>query len=212
MHTWQTDADATPGAWLREVVESLEAGGAVALPTDTFYGLAADSRSSAGIDRVLRLKGRPSTHPLLLLVHSCAAARRVSPAADARLEELAAAFWPGPLTVILPATEGFHEALLGPTGGIAVRVPDAAAPRRVAQTLGAPITGTSANVTGGQPPRAADVIDLDVHLLSGIVDGGTCPGGLASTIVDLTTTVARVVRAGAIPAEIVRKSLNGGLV
>jgi len=213
MHTWRTDAEASPGPWLQEVVRSLAAGGVVALPTDTFYGLAADSRSAVGIARVLQLKGRSPKHPLLLLVADCAAARQLAPAADSRLEELAAHFWPGPLTVVLP-TAGRHlpNELVGPTAGVAVRVPGSVVARRVARALGAPITGTSANRTGTPPAMAADDIDLDARLLDGVVDAGVTPGELASTVVDLTGAWARVVRAGAIPNAAISKSLDGRLV
>ncbi len=212
MRTWKTDADGSSGPWLHEVVESLAAGGVVALPTDTFYGLAADSRSAAGIDRVLQLKGRSSEHPLLLLVPDCDAARQLAPGADSRLEALAGAFWPGALTLVLPADGRLPGALVGPTGGVGVRVPDAAIARRVARALGAPITGTSANMTGAPPATEPADIELDPELLSGIVDGGAAPGGMASTVLDLTGDVARVVRAGAIPRATIRKSLNGRLV
>jgi len=196
MHTWKTDGAASPGAWLQ----------------DTFYGLAADSRSAAGIARVLQLKGRSSGHPLLLLVPDCAAARQLAPTADSRLEDLAARFWPGPLTLVLPTTDQLPAELVGPTGGVAVRVPDAPVARRVARALGAPITGTSANLTGAPAPVAAADIALDAEILTGVVDGGVTPGGSASTVVDLTGTSARIVRAGVIPSDAVRKSLNGRLL
>lgn len=212
MHTWKTGTDASQGPWLQEVVELLAGGGVVALPTDTFYGLAADSRNAAGITRVLQLKGRSPEHPLLLLVPDCAAARQLAPAADERLEDLADIFWPGPLTLVLPTTGDLSSALVGPTRGVAVRVPDATVPRQVARALGAPITGTSANLTGARPAIAAADIQLDTGLLSGVVDGGPAPGGAASTVVDLTGTLARVIRGGAIPTAAISKSLNGRLL
>lgn len=212
MHTWKADTATSPGSWLEEVVESLAGGGVVALPTDTFYGLAADSRSAAGIARVLQLKGRSAEQPLLLLIPDCVAARQLAPTADRRLEDLAAAFWPGPLTLVLPTLGYLPRELVGPTGGVAVRVPDAAVARQVARALGSPITGTSANLTGAPAAVAAADIDLDPKLLSGIVDGGTAPGGAASTVVDLTGAVARVIRAGAIANAAIRESLNGRLL
>ena len=212
MRTWVTDTNGTPGPWLQEVVEVLAAGGVVALPTETFYGLAADSRNREGISRVLQLKGRAPDHPLLLLTHDCAAARQISPAADGRFDDLAAAFWPGPLTMILPPGEPLPAELTGPTGGVGVRVPAAAIPRQIARALGAPITGTSANLAGEPPAAAATEVDLDAGLLSGIVDGGATPGGTPSTLVDLTGAVARIVRNGAVPDSAIRKSLNGRLL
>ena len=212
MRTWVTDAGGTPGPWLQEVVQSLATGGVVALPTDTFYGLAADSRSAEGVARVLQLKGRSPLHPLLLLVHDCDAARQVATTSDGRLEDLASEFWTGPLTVILPASGSLPAALIGPTGGVGLRVPAAAVPRRVARALGAPITGTSANLAGEPPVTSAADIRLDADFLSGVIDGGAVPGGAPSTVVDLTGEVARVVRAGAIPAAAIRKSLNGRLL
>jgi L-threonylcarbamoyladenylate synthase len=210
MHTW----NATTGTddWVDEAVAELRAGGVVGVPTDTYYGLAADSRSAAGIETVLALKGRPPSHPLLLLTDSVASARRLSPAADPRLEQLAAAFWPGALTLIVPAIDGLHPALVGPTGGVAVRVPAHEVPRRLSRLLGAAVTGTSANRTGREAVRVAADIDLATDRLAGVIDAGRTAGGPASTLLDLTSDPPAVLRKGACDEGSIRKVLGERLL
>lgn len=210
MQTW--DATKKADDWSGEVVAALRAGGVVAVPTDTYYGLAADCRSVEGIETVLAIKGRTPMHPLLLLADSVGSARRLAPAADGRLEQLAAAFWPGPLTLILPAGEGLHPALVGPTGGVAVRVPAHPVPRQLSRLLGAAITGTSANRTGRDPVRDAAALDLDTERLGGVVDAGTTAGGPASTLLDLTSATPVVRREGPCEARQIREALGGRLL
>ncbi len=211
MQIWATNAD-DDMPWLGAVTQILRDGGAVALPTDTYYGLAADSRSVEGIARVLQLKGRATSHPILLLAADTESARAVAAVTDSRFDLLAAEFWPGPLTLVVPARAGLPAPLLGPSGGVAVRVPAASVPRAVAASLGAAITGTSANLTGEPAVAAVSDLNIDSERLDGVVDGGLLPGGQPSTIVDLTTTPARLLREGAVAAETIRKSLSGRLI
>jgi L-threonylcarbamoyladenylate synthase len=214
MRTWKVD-DSNPGAanaWLDEAVAELRWGGVLAIPTDTYYGLAADARSPRGLAQVLRLKGSRRTAPLLVLVADVAAARTLAPDADDRLDALAARFWPGPLTVVLPAPAATLPELVGPSAGIAVRVPAAPVARALAAGLGGAITGTSANRTGAAPPDRVQDIELDSDLLAGTIDAGAVPGGAPSTLIDITSDVARLLRDGPVPAADLRESLDGRLL
>jgi L-threonylcarbamoyladenylate synthase len=110
------------------------------------------------------------------------------------------AFWPGALTIVLPRAAGFRSKALADT--IAVRVPDQPVPRELVRLLGAPITGTSANVSGGPDPLTADDVRAQLgEAVDLIIDGGPCPGGRPSTVVDCTVDPPRVVREGAVSRE-----------
>ncbi|NKB89919.1 MAG: threonylcarbamoyl-AMP synthase [Acidobacteria bacterium] len=210
MQVW--NATEPNGRWSVDAARALREGGVVAVATDTFYGLAADCRSPQGIERVLAMKDRQLKNPLLLLVDDVKQIDIVANRGDERLEALASDIWPGPLTVVLPARGRLHPALVGSSGGVAVRLPDCPAPRRIARELGAPITGTSANRTGAPPALTVPSIDLPTASLAGAVDSGAAPGGAPSTLVDLTCVPARILREGAIPTHSVALSLDGRLV
>jgi L-threonylcarbamoyladenylate synthase len=182
-------------AWLPEAVASVRAGDVVALPTETFYGLAVDPRSAAAVERLLALKGHGAGRAVLLLAADVAQVDAV-----ARLHEaegavsLAARFWPGPLTLVL-AARGRLPA--GPGGTLAIRVPGARWGRQLAAACGHPVTGTSANPAGGAPATsAAGVIAHFPRGVDRVVDGGATPGGAPSTLLDLTGNRPRLLRAG----------------
>jgi L-threonylcarbamoyladenylate synthase len=187
-------------ALVAEVRALLLAGGIAALPTETFYALAAYPFDEAALARLFALKARPPEKPVLVLVGGPEMLSQVAgetPEAGARLM---AGFWPGPLTLILPARPGLPDRLTGGTCTLGVRLPRQAVTCRLLTALGFPVTGTSAN-RSGRPPLtgAADVareFGDDVDL---ILDTGPCPGGLPSTIVDVTCVPPRLVRAGAVP-------------
>jgi L-threonylcarbamoyladenylate synthase len=185
-----------------EVVEriaaALAAGGAVVLPTDTVYGLAALPRDHAATDRLFELKGRPDRMPLAVL---CAEVGQVlelvDPSATALVTEAARRWWPGPLTLVLPRRIGVHLYLGEPTTTIGVRIPDHDVVRAVAATVG-PVAATSANRHGEPTPStaraAAAALGRGVAL---VVDGGTLEA-TASTVVDATTRPWSVLREGPI--------------
>jgi len=186
-------------------VEVLRRGGVVALPTETFYGLAADSADADALARVNRLKGKPADSPCLLLIASVAQASEVALDPPEAFFVLTGRFWPGPLTLVVPARPDLPAALTGGKGRVALRVPGLPLPRRLARELGRPITGVSANLHGQPPCRtAADVARVFPQGLGAILDGGPAPGGSASTILDLCETPPRVLREGAIPLRTLR--------
>ena len=177
----------------------LREGGLVAFPTETFYGLGADALDPAAVARVFHAKGRPADKPLLVLVDSLAMAGEVVAGIPARARRLMARYWPGPLTLILPAAARLPPALTAGTGTIGVRIPGHPVALALVRAAGRPITAPSANPHGAASPRTAaevlaglgDAVDL-------VLDAGPTPGGLPSTLLDLTAAVPRVLRAGAV--------------
>ena len=209
MQRWTAGADRLGPADLESVVELLERGGVVAVPTETYYGLAAHWRCGDGIDQVLRLKARAAGHPLLLLVTGQAMARRVAPQAPELLDRLAEVLWPGPLTLVVPGPPGLHPALLGAGGTVALRHSPHPILQQILDRLGEPVTGTSANASGARPATHPRQIELVAGCrLAGVVDAGTTPGGEPSTVLDLSAAdPPRILRAGAVNAESIRRAL-----
>ena len=177
----------------------LRDGGVVAIPTDTLYGLAADAFSATAIERVFAIKERPEGMALPVLLAGLDQLSAVVPGVPPDAVSLAEAFWPGPLTLVLPRADTLPPRLTagGPT--VAVRVPAHPVPRQLARRLGRPITGTSANISGAPDPRSSDELR---HQVGGRVDCvvslGPSPAGTASTIVDLTGEYPKLLREGAI--------------
>jgi L-threonylcarbamoyladenylate synthase len=191
-------------------VEILRAGGIVALPTDTVYGIAVALDTTGGVEALFAAKRRPPDKGIMLLLADAAQAPEIGewpPAAAA----LADAFWPGGLTLIVPQRADVH---LPPvlTGGaattIGLRVPDHDAPRALAAAVG-PLPTTSANVSGLPEARtAAEIVDQLGEAVVLVLDGGPAHGGPPSTIVDCTCEPPRILRAGAIPLEEIEQVLG----
>jgi L-threonylcarbamoyladenylate synthase len=176
-------------------VAALEAGGVLALPTETFYGLAADSFEGPALRRVQALKGKSADDPILLLLAGRDQASQVSHALPPLFERLADRFWPGPLTLVVPAVPGLPPEVTAGRSTVAVRVPGLALPRRIAAALGRPISGISANRTGQTPcGTAGEVAAAFPEGLAMILDGGRTSGGAPSTVLDLSRTPPRVLR------------------
>jgi L-threonylcarbamoyladenylate synthase len=186
---------------LSQAVRVLAAGGIVACPTETFYALAADARQERALQRLLAIKNRPLDKALLVLVADrdmvAEVAELVTPLAD----RLMARFWPGPLTLILPARPGLSRALTGGSGTIGVRQPGQPLARRLAKLYGGPLTGTSANLSGREPLIEASQVQQELgEAVDLILADGPCPGGLPSTILNVVSDPPRLVRAGAVSA------------
>ncbi len=192
------------------VAAVLRRDGVMAYPTETFYGLGAVCLSRAAVRKVYRLKKRDPRKPLSVLASDLDMVREVaaSPLPPV-LFRLAGEFWPGPLTVVLKAAAGFPAAVLGPGGTIGLRVPPAPWLRRLIFELSAPITATSANLSGekelADPAEVRRLFEGRVDL---IVDGGTTPGGRPSTVVDLTRQPAVILRDGAVPTGVLAGFLS----
>jgi len=171
----------------------------VAYPTDTLYGLGAAAGDDGAVRRLFQAKNRPLDNPLPILVASVGAAQRVAQMEPSLALRLASHFWPGGLTLVLPRSPGFHSLALAGGDTVAVRVPNHRVPLGLIRELGQPLTGTSANIAGGQAPlTAAEVADQLGERVDIIIDGGRCPGGIESTVIDLTGESPRLLREGAI--------------
>lgn len=193
---------AAPGA-LIEAAQILRSGGLVAFPTETVYGLGADATNGRAVARIFEAKGRPRFNPLIVHVADAEAARSLAQL-DARVETLAARFWPGPLTLVLPLREdaGLSELVTAGLPTIAVRVPRHAVAQELLRLAGVPVCAPSANTSGKvSPTRAAHVADDLGSLIDMIIDGGPCSAGLESTIVGLADGTPRLLRPGAVPRE-----------
>jgi L-threonylcarbamoyladenylate synthase len=188
---------------------ALAGGGIVALPTETFYGLAADAFDADAVARVNRLKGKPAESPALLLLADAEQVRQVSESLPEQFATLVEQFWPGPLTIVVPASSGVPSEVTGGLGTVAVRVPGLALPRRLAAEVGRPLTGVSANLTGRPPCRTAlEVARTFPEGVELILDGGATTGGAPSTVLDLTAPRPRVLREGLVPMSALRPFLS----
>jgi L-threonylcarbamoyladenylate synthase len=193
---------------LDRAVAVLRADGVVAYPTDTLYGLAVDPRRPEAVARLFDVKGRPA-HAAIPLVAASAEQAQAAGEFGPRERSLARAFWPGPLTLVVPARAGLAPAILGGGQTIAIRVPAHAVARGLAAAMGFCVTATSANPTGNPAPSsAADVGELLRGRIDLLLDAGATTGGPPSTIVELTPDGARLIRAGAIAWDRVLESLQ----
>ncbi len=184
-----------------EAVEILRGGGLVAYPTDTVYGLAAVPTDDVAVEKLFAAKERRPEESTPLLIASPRDLALVAADVPEVARNLIRDFWPGALTIVLRKAPGYRsKAVHGDT--VAVRVPDHDVPRELVRLLGSPITGTSANIAGGPEPLTADDVRSQLgDRVDYVIDGGRCPGGTPSTVVDCTTAPLRIVRAGAISRE-----------
>jgi L-threonylcarbamoyladenylate synthase len=209
----ETERLPADAAGIARAAEILAAGGLVAFPTETVYGLGGDARSDIAAARIFAAKGRPRFNPLIAHVASVDEARRIARFTP-EAERLAAAFWPGPLTLVLPLREDAGIAPLVTAGlpTIAVRVPAHPLARRLLAAFGGPVAAPSANPSGKlSPTRAEDVMAGLGGRIDAVLDGGACPVGLESTILGLDGP-ARLLRPGGLPAEAIEACLGAALL
>lgn len=182
----------------------------VGMPTDTFYGLAVDPLNLRAVDRVYEIKGRSKHKPLSLLIESVDQAEGLVDELSDDFYALAAKFWPGPLTVIVKASSRLPLKVTANTGNVAIRVPDSAIALALVRSAGTPITATSANLSGASECTTADSVRQQLgDRIPLIVDGGTTPRTVASTIVDLSDGAKwRVIREGAVPIDQITEILD----
>jgi L-threonylcarbamoyladenylate synthase len=187
-------------------VEALRRGEAIVFPTETFYGLGADALNGDAVERVVSLKGRNPDSPIAVIIADremlSQTVEEVSPAAQKLIDR----FWPGPLTLILPAKEGLPAPLLNREGKIGVRVSSHPLATQLTRELGRPLTATSANPSGEEPARTvqharayfADRIEI-------YLDGGTLKESVGSTVAEIIDGKLRIIREGEISSEELEK-------
>lgn len=182
---------------------------AIVYPTETFYGLGVRALSHAAVAALADLKGRDADKPIALIVRDVAMLEQVVTRVPAPAVRLIDRFWPGPLTLVLPARPDLPRALTGGGTGIGVRVSSHPLAQALVDALGEPITATSAN-PGGEPPAidAATARDYFGARVAAYVDGGTLAGGLGSTVLLVADDGARVIRRGAVTMDELRRALG----
>jgi L-threonylcarbamoyladenylate synthase len=195
---------------IEEAARHLRAGGLVAFPTETVYGLGGDATSARAVASIFDLKGRPKFNPLIIHVHSIEAAEKLA-MFDVRARYLARRLWPGALTMILqPQPDSPIQMLaLGGQRKLAIRIPDHPLALALLELVNRPLAAPSANRSGTTSPTWAEHVDANFgRSLSMILDGGPCRIGIESTIVDLTTDPATLLRPGAVSIETIAASIG----
>jgi L-threonylcarbamoyladenylate synthase len=202
----RVDPAAPDPAALGRAAAGLRAGRLVAFPTETVYGLGANALDPAAVGRIFEAKGRPTSNPLIVHVADPAQVRNVATDWPATAERLAARFWPGPLTLVLPKAVNVPDEVTagGPT--VAVRCPAHPVARELIRAAGVPVAAPSANrSTELSPTRAEHVLKGLGGRIDLILDGGSCPGGIESTVVDVTGPAVRLLRPGLVTASMLEE-------
>ena len=178
------------------------------LPTDTVYGLAAAASNDAAVRRLYAVKGRQPDKPLPLLIANTLEAQEIAEVPPLA-QQLMSRFWPGALTIVFRKQPGFRSAALAKQETVALRVPDHDLVRDIIRLLGEPITGTSANRSGSRAPVSAAEAALGLgDLVALVIDGGRAPGGVESTVVDVSQGAPRLVREGAVARDEIERVLG----
>lgn len=202
----------TTPALIREACERLLAGELVAFPTETVYGLGALARDAGAVAKVFERKGRPPTNPLIVHVDGPAMARTVTKVWTSQAQTLADAFWPGPLTIVLPKADWVPSSITAGGSTVGVRCPDHPLTIALLGAIGAPLVGPSANPSGGLSPTSAEHVRaswMPSQVL--VLDGGPCRSGIESTVVLLDPHEALpplILRPGVIGAEDLQAALG----
>ncbi|MFY9253431.1 MAG: L-threonylcarbamoyladenylate synthase [Fuerstiella sp.] len=203
-----------------EAADLLKNGRLVAFPTETVYGLGADARNSDSVAGIFESKQRPTFDPLIVHVANESAARRLVTEFSPLAERLAAAFWPGPLTLVLPKRPEISDLVTSGLPGVGVRVPNHPVALELLRLAGCPIAAPSANLFGRiSPTTAQHVLDGLNGRIDGVLDGGACGVGVESTVLSLMTEQPTVLRPGGLPIEdieavigpVLRASANSAL-
>jgi L-threonylcarbamoyladenylate synthase len=201
--------DSTDEAALEIASAAIINGSVISLPTDTFYALAADPFNLRAVEQIFQIKGRQDWKPLLLLIDSVDQAETIAQNIPDSFYEIAEEFWPGPLTLILPAANHVPLKITGGTGTVGMRIPNFTLTRLLVQAIDIPIVGTSANLSAHPACASADQV---LKQLGGkielVLDSGKLNATAPSTILDLTKEPARIIREGAIPARALEKYLS----
>jgi L-threonylcarbamoyladenylate synthase len=201
--------EAPDPAVVRYAADLIRRGELVAFPTDTFYGIAADPFNLAAVEQIYRVKGRPETKALPILVNTLGQAISLTRDVPYIFHKLAAKFWPGPLTMLVEASSGVPLKVTALTGNVAVRWPNSPLISAIIDLVQGPITGTSGNISG--LPACSNAVQLLEQLgdrLPLILDGGETPGHLASTIVKLEGEDWAIMREGVISEDAIRAALT----
>ena len=189
--------------------EILRAGEVVAIPTETVYGLAANAYDGNAVSKIFKAKGRPQDNPLIVHIAKVETLSDLVAEVPKAAKKLAAAFWPGPLTMILPKSEKIPDAVSAGLPTVAVRMPSHPVAHAVIEAAGVPLAAPSANLSGSPSPTNAKYVLEDMHdRIPLLLDGGSSAVGVESTVITLATARPRVLRPGGITVEQLRALLG----
>jgi L-threonylcarbamoyladenylate synthase len=192
------------------IVSILRGGGVIAFPTDTAYGLGADPFNHVAVKRLFEIKGRPETKPILMLVNSIPMAESLAKVDSIGFPAVAGRFWPGPLTLIVPAQALVPEVITAGTATVGLRWPIAPFAISLMDRFHKPLTATSANQSGAQAAITAAEVSLQLgESVEALVDGGTLPSRTGSTVLDLTADPPVLLREGPISFDTLRAFFDG---
>lgn len=187
---------------VEEAAQLIKTGQLVAFPTETVYGLGADALNEAACANIFKVKGRPADNPLIVHVADFAEAKRLTSTWNEKAEKCAQAFWPGPLTLVLPKADVIPEIISGGLKTVAVRMPDHPVALSLIRLSGCPIAAPSANISGKPSPTDGEHVWLDLQgKIPLIIDAGKCQIGLESTVLDLSEEKPVILRPGGISKE-----------
>lgn len=194
---------------IKQAAEIIKEGGLVAFPTETVYGLGADALNAEAVGKVYAAKGRPSDNPMIVHISSKDDILKLTPRITADMQKLMDAFWPGPLTMVVPALEIIPKVTTGGLDTVGIRMPSEPAAAELIHLSGVPIAAPSANLSGKPSPTSYKHVadDLDGRI-DGIIAGGDCDAGIESTVVDMTEDIPSVLRPGIITAEQLSEALG----
>lgn len=194
---------------MAKAARTIQAGGVVCFPTRCLYGLGVDAFNRKAIERVFKIKQRSADKPLLILIPDRKDLARVVREVPAEAQRIMDLFWPGRITIILKAQTKLPRNLLAGTGKVGVRIPGHRVAAELVRCVGAPITGTSANISG--QPGCSRISDLDPRVLNNvdlILDAGPLAGRVASTLLDVSVDPPLVLREGSISKDQIQKALK----
>lgn len=204
-------AQAVEIAGLHDAVAALRARELVVYPTETFYGIAADPFSSSALEKLFAIKGRDPQKPIALIAADSQMAFEVAREVPRVARHLAVAFWPGPLTIVLPARVGFPAQLVGPDGGVGIRVSPHPIARALSEGIGRPITATSANRSGEDPATTLRAARESLgDRIKVFLEGGTLSASAPSTVIVCDAKGFRIIRVGAISERDMATALSVG--
>ncbi|MBN1664985.1 MAG: threonylcarbamoyl-AMP synthase [Deltaproteobacteria bacterium] len=205
------DPEKPDAAAIEEAIRILKAGGVIAYPTETFYGLGGDARNEEAVEKIYRIKGRSFTSPLSVIVGTVDGALSLVQEITSPGCRLIEKFWPGPLTLVFHAAAAVSPRLTAHTGKIGIRMSSHPLAALIAGRLSGPVTATSANLSGGKECLSADdVVRCLGDRPDAVIDAGPAAGGKGSTILDLTVHPPTLLREGIIPFADIKTVLHGG--
>jgi len=194
---------------IEHAAENLREGRVMAFPTETFYGLGADAKNETAVKKIFRIKGREFNNPIPIIIGTREKLGGLVEEIPEAAQRLISVFWPGPLTLVFRASKAVSPRLTANTGLIGIRISSHPIARMLAQALGAPLTATSANLSGEtECTTARQVVHSIGPFIDGIIDGDKTPGHKGSTVINIAVSPPRILRIGVISENEIKEALE----